>query len=76
MSRTQRWYRDGEVVCSLRLRNPQIIEIYTGTLLWGWSNNRNLLPVRVEDAWPPIVEHDTFERVQAILKKGTFLSEK
>ena len=48
-------------------------ETYTGTLVWGRANNRNLLPVRVEDAWPPIVERDTFERVQAILKKRAFI---
>ena len=28
----------------------------------------------MEDAWPPIVEHGTFERVQAILKKRTFIT--
>jgi site-specific DNA recombinase len=28
----------------------------------------------VEDAWPPIAGHDTFQRVQAILKKRAFIA--
>ena len=35
---------------------------------------RNLLPIRVEDAWPAVVDYDTFERAQAILKKRAFIT--
>jgi site-specific DNA recombinase len=49
-------------------------EAYTGTLVWGRASNRNMLPIRVEDAWPPIIEHNTFERTQAILRKRAFIT--
>ncbi|MFC1983101.1 recombinase family protein [Chloroflexota bacterium] len=44
-------------------------EVYTGTLIWGEftknHNGGNRQPIiRVEDAWPPIVDRETFEKVQ------------
>ena len=44
-------------------------EVYTGTLIWGEltknQNGGNRLPIiRIEDAWPPIVDRETFEKVQ------------
>ncbi len=47
-------------------------EAYTGVLLWGQEsangNNGNRLPhIRVEGAWPAIVDRETFEKVQAKL---------
>jgi site-specific DNA recombinase len=44
-------------------------EVYTGTLIWGeFTKNHNggtRLPViRVDNAWPPIIDRNTFERVQ------------
>jgi DNA invertase Pin-like site-specific DNA recombinase len=47
-------------------------EVYTGALVWGRTSNRNLPPVRVENAWPAIVDHDVFEQVQSKLKKRAF----
>ncbi|MFC1979428.1 recombinase family protein [Chloroflexota bacterium] len=49
-------------------------EVYTGALVWGRTSNRNLPPVRVENAWPAIVDHDVFEQVQSKLKKRAFTS--
>ena len=47
-------------------------EAYTGVLLWGQEssngNNGNRLPhIRVEGAWTPIVDRETYERVQVKL---------
>ncbi len=44
-------------------------EVYTGTLVWSRSSIRKLPPIRVENAWPRIVDRDTFDRVQALLKE-------
>jgi site-specific DNA recombinase len=46
-------------------------ESYTGTLVWGRKSKGRMQsqPVRVEKAWPAIVDKATFERVQAILKE-------
>jgi len=41
-------------------------EVYTGTLVWG--KRSNIQPIRIENAWPAIVDHETFLKVQAILK--------
>ena len=47
-------------------------ELYTGTLLWGVSGNYHrqagLKPVRVEDAYPALVDRSTFEGVIVTLK--------
>jgi len=42
-------------------------EAYTGTLTWGRTSKRNLEPVRVENAWPAIVDRETFVAVQGKL---------
>ena len=47
-------------------------EAYIGTLVWGRSSVRNLPPIRSEEAWPAIVDDDTFKRVQALLKERAF----
>ncbi len=47
-------------------------EVYTGTLVWGRTSNRNLSPVRVENAWPAVVDIDVFKQVQSKLKKRAF----
>ena len=46
-------------------------EVYTGTLVWGRRSRRNhkLETVRVENAWPAVVDRSTFDRVQQILKE-------
>ncbi len=44
-------------------------EVYTGTLVWGRSSLRDLPPVKVENAWPAIIDKDTFNRAQALLKE-------
>ncbi|GAG98446.1 unnamed protein product, partial [marine sediment metagenome] len=49
-------------------------EAYTGTLVWGRRSIRNLPPIRLENAWPAIVDHDTFDRVQALLKERAFVT--
>ena len=43
-------------------------EVYTGTLVWGQSSVRKLTPVRVDNAWPAIVDRDTFDRARNLLK--------
>jgi site-specific DNA recombinase len=45
-----------------------INEVYTGTLVWGRNSVRDLSPIRVDNAWPAIIDRDTFERVQSLLK--------
>ena len=42
-------------------------EAYTGTLVWGRTSRRNLEPVRVENAWPAIIDRETFSTVQSKL---------
>ncbi len=41
-------------------------EAYTGTLVWGKRSDTP--PVRIENAWPAVVDRETFLKVQAILK--------
>jgi site-specific DNA recombinase len=43
-------------------------EVYTGTLVWGRDSARDLPPVRVENAWPAIVNKDVYTQVQILLK--------
>ena len=47
-------------------------EVYAGTLLWGVEGKHHreyeLSPVRVENAFPALVDGDTFRQVQAMLK--------
>ena len=47
-------------------------EAYTGTLVWGKSSIRNLAPIRIENAWPAIVDKETFAKAQAMLKSRSF----
>jgi len=46
-------------------------EAYTGVLIWDRQKCRNisndLPPIRVEAAWSPIINHETFEQVKAKL---------
>ena len=46
-------------------------EAYTGTLVWGLnsSGTNDLPPLRVEGAWPAIVDRETSEQVKAGLKE-------
>ena len=41
-------------------------EVYTGTLVWGKRSATEV--IRVENAWPAIIDRETFHRVQALLK--------
>ncbi len=43
-------------------------EVYTGTLVWGRNSVRQLPVIRIEHAWPAIVDRNVFERVQMLLK--------
>jgi len=59
----------GKTTLHKMLRN----EAYTGVLIWDRSKKRRggstdgLPPVRMEGAWPPIVDRETFDQVQAVL---------
>jgi DNA invertase Pin-like site-specific DNA recombinase/exonuclease VII small subunit len=44
-------------------------EAYVGKLIWGHSSKRGMEPIRVENAWPFIVDKETFAKVQAQLKE-------
>jgi len=43
-------------------------EVYTGTLVWGRSSLRDLPPIRVENAWPAIIDRITFDQIRILLK--------
>jgi site-specific DNA recombinase len=45
-----------------------INEVYAGTLVWG-RRGKNRQPVRVENAWPAIVEKENFQMAQGLLKE-------
>ena len=45
-----------------------INEAYTGTLVWGRNSVHDLSPIRVDNAWLAIINRDTFDRVQSLLK--------
>ena len=49
-------------------------EAYTGALVWGKSSAKKLTPIRVENAWPAIIDKETFERVQTMLHGRSFKS--
>ncbi|MFC1995161.1 recombinase family protein [Chloroflexota bacterium] len=42
-------------------------EVYTGTLLWCKTSIRQLSPIRVENAWPALVDKAIFNTVQRML---------
>ena len=46
-------------------------EIYIGTWVWGRNSKRDLEPIRVENAFPAIIDRDEFNRVQGMLKERT-----
>ena len=43
-------------------------EAYTGTLVWG-RQGKSQEPVRLENAWTAIVDKETFQKAQELLKK-------
>lgn len=44
-------------------------EVCTGTLIWGKHsrNKKDMVPIRVENAWPPIIDYNEFYKVQDLL---------
>jgi len=48
-------------------------EAYTGTLVWGRTSSRNLPPIRVKNAWPAIVDWQTFKQVHRLLGERAFI---
>lgn len=46
-------------------------EVHTGPLVWGRRSNYpdKVSPIRVENAWEPIIEKEIFHKVQAVLKE-------
>jgi hypothetical protein len=44
-------------------------EAYTGALIWGRTSKHGLNPIRVENAWPAIIDRETFDKVQAQLRE-------
>jgi site-specific DNA recombinase len=44
-------------------------EAYTGTLVWGRRSNKKVVPVRVQNAWPAIVDRATFKLVHDLIKE-------
>ncbi len=44
-------------------------EIYTGVFVWGRNSKQGLPPVRTENVCPPIVDRETFEKVQQLMKE-------
>jgi site-specific DNA recombinase len=42
-------------------------EAYTGTLIWGRTSKKNLEPIIVKDAWPAIIDRETFNTVRSKL---------
>ncbi len=47
-------------------------EVYTGTAVWGRNSKRALPPIRVENAWPAIVDQESFQQVQSLLGQRSF----
>jgi hypothetical protein len=43
-------------------------EVYTGTLIWGRNSVRNLPVIRVDNAWPAIIDKSIFDQAQILLK--------
>jgi site-specific DNA recombinase len=44
-------------------------ELYTGVFVWGRSSKRGLEPVRTENACPPLVDRETFLKVQNLMRE-------
>jgi len=49
-------------------------EAHTGTLIWGKGTHRDLSPIRVENAFPAIIDKELFNIVQEKLKERAFMS--
>ena len=58
---------DGKTWGKTTLHKILTNEAYTGTSVWGRTSKRNLEPVRVEDAWPVIIDRETFNTVRGKL---------
>ncbi len=43
-------------------------EAYTGTLLWSKTSKKDLTPIRVENAWPGVVDKEIFNKAQLLLE--------
>lgn len=43
-------------------------ETYTGTMVWGKNSIRKQAPIKVQDAFPPIIDYETFNKVQKLLR--------
>ena len=43
-------------------------EVYTGTLVWGRASIHGLPVIRVDNAWPAIIDKSTFDQAQILLK--------
>ena len=43
-------------------------EAHTGTLVWSRCSKKGLAPIRVENAWPAIIDKKSFDKVQSILE--------
>ena len=61
----------GKRWCKTSIYHILTSEVYTGTLVWGRRSRdgKETDPVRVENAWLPIVDKETFDRVQSIIKQ-------
>ncbi len=44
-------------------------EVYAGILVWGRISKRGMKPIKVENAWPAIIDRETFDEVQAKLRE-------
>ena len=45
---------------------------YTGTLVWGVEGDSGLPPIVVENAWEDLVDRETFESAQKVLRSRSF----
>jgi len=43
-------------------------------LIWGKSSLRNLEPIRVENAWPAIIDISTYAKAQTMLRSRAFIN--
>lgn len=62
----------GKGWCKTTLHGILTNETYTGTLVWGKTSSRGTEPIRVENTWPAIIDRDTFNKAQALLKSRAF----
>lgn len=46
-------------------------EIYTGVFVWGKNSKRGNEPVRTKNVCPPIIDRETFLKVQTMMKERT-----